>query len=175
MAKFSRNSAHTSYLPVKIIFFFILAIFAAVGCARQTGGPAASVIDLTGSYRVLPGPYGLLWARSQPVAYSFVVKNEQGGWLRDDTQEGDRYPEIVPLRRLASIEIEGLFGQKAATGLHCLEADDGDLPMIFCAAPPGLTIKARLARSENDEYFTSQTGYFIYIYRLGLWDLEKIP
>ena len=147
----------------------IVCLCLAAGCTRPTGGPAdAFVADPTGSYRVLPGPYGLLWARSRPVAYAFAVKNEQGGWWREDNEE------TVPMRRLASVEIKGLFGLEATNRLRCLEADDGALPMIFCAASPGLTIRARLSRSEDDEYFTSQTGCFIYIYRLGIWDLEKI-
>ena len=145
------------------------------GCARQTGRPAvASVTDLAGSYRALSSSNDILWGRNG-VAYAFVVKNEHGKWSKDDTQKGDWYPEIVPLRQLTSAEIEGLFGPKAAAKLQCLEAGDDDFPMIVCAAPPGLKIKARLARSEAGEYSTSKTGYFIYLYRLGIWDLEKNP
>lgn len=146
--------------PTKLLLL-LLGILIAVGCVRQTDGPAAKPIgDLVGSYRIL--------LNDEEPQKSFTVKNESGEWwVADDAQ-------AVHANRMTQAEIEKVFGKEVADKSQCLAAYDGMATMIFCATEPGMKTTVHVDHTvEHGEEFISKTGYFSYIKYMGIWDLEK--
>lgn len=146
----------------KLFFLALLSLFAAAGCARQTGGPAAVSID------ALAGAYRVLWDDDSPND-RFTLEQKNDVWNMSDQDDS------IALQKMSPTEIEEALGQEAAGKAQCLEGFNETARVVICVAEPGFTTTVRVdGPAPYSKEFTSKTGYFVYVDSIDIWDLEKL-
>ena len=151
---------------VSLKLFFVLLLLTALtaaGCVRQSDqSNAVKLEDLPGTYRILRN-------NGEANDQSFNVEDKNGVWHLSD-EEGSRL-----MRRMAASEIEEIFGKEVADKSQCLEIPGQTSTTVICATEPGVKTNVRIDDLMSyHKDFTSKTGYFVYIDRMGIWDLEKL-